>query len=140
MENALNLIFFLTLIISLLFLLSLYQASLFASSLSVFEKTILDGKRNLENLRVELRSGVLKVTNNGVNAVSLRHLYVFGESSIPKIWLDISARLKPGDSIEFNLSELFPTASNVKRVDVVTELGNVFSSFDQNKLMRGVKT
>ncbi len=80
------------------------------------------------------------ITNRGSRDLTIKYIYVYSKGShVPTNYTALNLPLEVGESKAINLTSLGFGNEEITRVDVITDLGLVFSSFRPNRLMEGIR-
>ncbi len=141
LENAVSIMIFGLIIVMLIALFITAQASLYSTSSETSKKIDLERARSEESISVRwLGHNEILLINRGSRDLIAMYLYVYSEGSrVPTNYTLLNLSLEVGESRIIDLASLGMDDSNITRIDIVTDLGLVFSSFKPNRLMEGVK-
>ncbi len=140
LENAIGVLIFGLIALMILGLFFTAQASLFSTSSIVREKVDFERARSEESVSVRWLAGdEILITNRGSRDLTLRYLYVYSKGSrVPTSYVELNMSLEVGESKMINLTSLGFGDIEIARVDAITDLGLVFSSYKPNRLMKGI--
>ncbi len=140
LENAIGLIVLGLIVVSLLALLLYAQVSLSSASLDIKRKAQLERAKSEESIRISwISDEEILLTNDGARDTVVRYLYIYPEGSrVPSKYVSLNITLHVGESRRISIAAMVGD-TDISRVDVVTELGCIFSSIKPNRLMEGIK-